>query len=130
MADGPAADVGFGDGPHFNRALHPGQDAEAFEGILQSQSIHHRGDHAHVIGSGLLHPAFDAVAPAPQVAAADDNSHFDAVIFYSFDAFGQEGGLVGVDAHAARFREGLPAKFEENTFVFWNSHFSLQSSRR
>jgi hypothetical protein len=37
------------------------------------QAVHHRAEHAHVVGSGAVHPSLLQLRAAEEVAAADDH---------------------------------------------------------
>ena len=47
--------------------------ADAFHCIHQSQGIHDRSQHAHIIGCRPIHATVDPAPAAPQVAGADHN---------------------------------------------------------
>ena len=57
--------------------LHPGGLAGALERVLQGEAVHHRAEHADVVGLGGVHPRHGARAAAPEVAAADDDGDVD-----------------------------------------------------
>ena len=49
----------------------------------------------------LIHAAVDAHLAAPQIARADNDANLHAQVVDSFDAPGEERGLVGIDAVTA-----------------------------
>ena len=55
--DRPPADVRLGDGFHAHGGQQPRLAVEAFEGVLQGQAVEDGGQHAHVVGGGLLDDA-------------------------------------------------------------------------
>src|SRR5690606_18164149 len=72
MADGAAADVGFGDFTHLDGGEDAGLDADAFEVALHGEAVDHGGDHADVVGRRAVH-VLDFGA-ADDVAGADDDA--------------------------------------------------------
>ncbi len=78
VAHGAAADVGLAHGHHRDRRQHARVAAEAFDRVLHGQRVHHRRQHAHVVGAGALHALGRALHAAEDVAAADDQAHFGA----------------------------------------------------
>ena len=80
MADRSAANVGLGHFLHIDGALHAGEDAVALEGVLQSERIHHRGQHADVIGLGAIHALGRSGQAAEDVAPADNHSQLHAIV--------------------------------------------------
>ena len=55
MTDGPPADISFGQLAHFDGGLDSGDDADPLKSILERESIHNGGQHAHVVGRGPFH---------------------------------------------------------------------------
>ena len=55
MTDSPAADIRFCYLLHSNGCLYARNDAVLFDGILQSQGIHDRCQHAHIVGRYAVH---------------------------------------------------------------------------
>ena len=85
VAHGPPADVRLGDARHLDRRLHPGRLAEALEGVLQGEGVHHRAEHADVVGLGGVHALHRARAAAPEVAAADHHGDVDVEVLAQVD---------------------------------------------
>src|SRR5690606_15650393 len=53
--------------------------AGLLEEVLQREGVHDGAEHAHVVGASAVHAALAELRPAEEVAAADDDRHFDAV---------------------------------------------------
>src|SRR3972149_171322 len=64
--------------------------------------------------------------PRPPRTTPTHRGPFDAHFFDRSDSVGEEGRLVGVDAEAARFRQRLSAKLEQDPFVFGGRHMNLR----
>ena len=118
MADRPPADVGLGDRGHRDGGLHPGGLAEPLEGVLQSQAVDDRGEHAHVVGLGAVHARAGAGHPPPDVAAADDDGDVDAELAADLDDLaGELLDHLAVDAVALVAGERLAGELEEDALV-------------
>jgi hypothetical protein len=99
----------------MTRAVRPG----LVHGIGQRQRVHHRGQHAHVVGGGAVH-ADRTTRHAPEdIAAADDHRHFDAhaghlghLLHHAHD-----GGAV--DAEGVVAHQRLTRQLEQNALVGW-----------
>ena len=55
VPDRPAADVRLGDVGDVERRLHARRRAGALERVLESQRVHHGGQHSHVVGGRAVH---------------------------------------------------------------------------
>ena len=85
--------------------------------VLHGQSIHDRGQHAHVIGRGPVH-ALGRYGHAPEnVAAADDQTELNAERgrLRQFPADGLDG--LGFDTEALLAGQSLSGKFEHDSAV-------------
>ncbi len=51
---GPAADIRLGHAVGADGGHQPGVAAQRLQGVLQGQAVDHRGQHAHVMGRGLV----------------------------------------------------------------------------
>ena len=82
--------------------------------LLQVQRVHHGPEHAHVVGVHAVHAAAAGRA-APEVARADDDRDFDALVEDEPDAF--DDGFHGVFAvrRGGVALEGLAAQLEEDS---------------
>ena len=77
------------------------------QGIGQGQRIHHRRQHAHVVGGGPLHAVRQAILAAPDVAGADHDGDFDAQLAQAADLAGDDVGLVRDRCRSRLRRPGL-----------------------
>ena len=81
--------------------LHPGLDALLLQEVLQRQAVHHRAEHAHVVGPGPVHAALLQLGAAEEVAAADDHGDLHAAADHGGDLPGDGLHDVRVDADRA-----------------------------
>src|SRR5207237_1819049 len=109
VADGPAADVRLGDGLHAHGGEQARLAAEALEGVLERQAVEDGGEHAHVVGGGLLDDvaAGAELGAAQDVAAADDDGELHALGRDLGELAGDVERLVEADAAAAGLAEAL-----------------------
>src|SRR5690606_22250284 len=70
------SDVWLADAGHGDGRLNTGRMAELLQRALEGQSIYHRGQHAHVIAGGTIHPPSGGGDAAEDVAAADHQANF------------------------------------------------------
>ena len=80
--------------------------SQAFQGVLQGQAVEHGGQHAHVVGGGLLDDlaAGAELGAAEDVAGADDDGQLHAALHDALGLPGDAQRLVDADAALA----GLP----------------------
>jgi hypothetical protein len=115
VAHGATADVRLGDARHLDRRLHAGGLAESFQGVLQGERVHHRAEHADVVGLGGVHSCERSFAAAPEVAAADDDGDVDILVLAHVDDRARRVIQRGaVETHAGRPGEGLARRFEDD----------------
>ena len=81
---------------HGDRRLHASLDAELLQEVLQSQAVHDRTEHAHVVGTGAVHPPLVQLGTPEEVAAADDDRDLDTVRHHIGDLAGDRVDDVGV----------------------------------
>ena len=76
---------------------------EAFQGVLQGQAVEDGGEHAHVVGGGLLDDlaAGAELGAAQDVAAADDDGQLHAALHDALRLAGDAQRLVDADAALA-----------------------------
>jgi hypothetical protein len=87
---------------HLDGGLHARRDAALLQGVLQGQGVHHRGEHAHVVGGGAVHPRGGAAQAAEDVAAADHEGELHAEGAPGVrELVGQQADGLGVEAEAA-----------------------------
>jgi hypothetical protein len=93
VTDRLAADIGLDHLLDVQRRLHAGVDARLAHRIGQRHGVHHRRQHAHVVGRGAIHAGGRAGQPAEDVAAADDDADLDAEIGHRLD-FRHDGASI------------------------------------
>jgi hypothetical protein len=105
-----------------DRRHHPGIEAGMLHRIGKRQRIHHRRQHAHVVGRGPVHPHRSAGDAAEDVAPADDDRklhprihHLGEVAHHVLD--GRTVDAEGVVAH-----QGLARELEQYAFVGGHVH--------
>ena len=98
MAFRPAADYRLAYLVHLDRRLHSGFDAQLLQSILHRQRVHHRRQHAHIIGLGPVHALGRTGHPAKDIAAADDKANLQTGFFRRLHLARQFGDEVGIDA--------------------------------
>ena len=54
-----------------------GAGARLLEEVLQRERVHHRAEHAHVVGPAAVHAPLRELGAAEEVAAADDDRDLD-----------------------------------------------------
>ena len=101
VAHGAAADIGLGDGRHRDRRLDAGVDADLLERVLHGERVHHRRQHAHIVGAGAVEALGGAGEAAEDVAAADDQAELVAARVGRLDLLGEARDGVGIDAELA-----------------------------
>ena len=87
------------------------------EHALHGEGVHHRGEHAHVVGGGALHAAVAGADAAPEIAAPDHQPDLDAGLVGFFDLIGHALDDLGRDVVlAARFAQRFSAELEDHSF--------------
>src|SRR3954467_14356521 len=115
VAHGAPADVGLGHLRDVDGRLHPRVHALVLERVLEGQRVEHRGEHAHVVRGGALHPRRRAGQPSVDVARAYDDRDLDAAVVDLADLardrlHALEVGAVGEVAH-----ERLPRQLQQHS---------------
>ena len=67
-------------GAHLDGGLHPDLHVHLLQHVGQGQTVQSGGQHAHVVGTGALHLAAAVLHAPPEVAAAHDHAHLDALV--------------------------------------------------
>ena len=106
---------------HANGRQQPGLAAEALEGVLQGQAVEDGGEHAHVVGGGLLDDfaAGAELGPAEDVAAADDDGELHAALHDALGLAGDAERLVDADAALAAVAETFAAQLQHDARDIW-----------
>ena len=108
---GAAADIGLADGRHRDRRLDAGVDADLLERVLHGERVHHRRQHAHIVGAGAVEALGRAGEAAEDVAAADDQAELVPVVLGRLDLVGEPGDGVGIDAELPSPISASPESF-------------------
>jgi hypothetical protein len=91
--------------------------ANGFDGVLHGERVHHRGEHAHVIGAGALHALRRALHAAENVSTADDKTHFGSGVHRvdNFTRHAFAGRLV--DAVLALAHQRFAGDFQQHALI-------------
>ncbi len=117
MPNGATAHEGLANGVHLDGRLHAGIDALLFQSVLHSQRIHHRGQHAHVIGAGALHVARRLGQPAEDIAAADHQTQLNTETRNRRDLSRHSLDGIHVDAETLIAHQHFAGHFQQDTLV-------------
>ena len=94
--------------------MHARVHAQALERVLHRERVHHRGEHAHVVGGDAVHAGARQARAAEDVAAADDDgdlhAHLDDVLQLAGDALDDR----RIDAVVAVAQQGLARELHED----------------
>ena len=71
MTNRAAWNVSFGNLRHSDSRLHTGINALLLQKILKCQRVHDGTQHAHVVGTGTVHPRLGKFGATEKVAATD-----------------------------------------------------------
>src|SRR5699024_4727985 len=96
--------------------LHPVVYSGLLHEVRHGQAVHHRAEHAHVVGTGAVQAVLGQFGAAEEVASADHHCHFDAVVGGRGDLGGDLGHHVRVQAHRSA-AEDLTGEFQQDTTV-------------
>jgi hypothetical protein len=116
VPDRAPRDVRLGDLAHGDGGLDAGVDASLLQEVLQREAVHDRAEHAHVVGTGVVHPALGQLGAAEVVAAADHDRDLDAGLHDVGDLAGDVRDDLGVDAELAA-AEHLAGQLEHDALV-------------
>ena len=97
---------------HADGALHPGGHPDLLQGILQSERIDHRRQHAHVIAGGAFNPPLAAAQAAKDIPAAYHHYHLHPQLPHL--AYLRRHVLHGLrrNVHPRRATQGFSAQFQ------------------
>ena len=107
VAHRPAPDVGLRDLADLEGRQHPGVEAHLFQRVLKRHSVHHAGQHSHVVGGGAVHALVRRGHSPNDVAAADHDADLRPERVYLAHLLGQGPDHAGTDAEAALSGENL-----------------------
>ena len=91
--------------PHFSSA------------DCMAERVHHRGQHAHVVGLGAFHAGGGAGDAAEDVAAADHDADLHAHADHVADIGGDGADGVVVEAELAPAHQGLARQLQQDALV-------------
>ncbi len=114
MPERAAADVGLGDAGHRNRRHHPRVDTLLFERILKRKRIHHRREHAHIVGGRAVEAFRRRCHSAENIASAYDQAKLVALGFCGGDLARETRGGFRIDAKLALAHKRLTRKLQED----------------
>jgi len=111
--------VRLGHAVHANRREESRFDSQRFDGVLQGQAIDHRGQHAHVVGRGLLNADVGVLElrSAENVAAANHQADLAAAIGRLLDLAGDVHRFFHANAALAAMAEALAGQFQDDSFI-------------
>src|SRR5690606_37821658 len=93
----PPPDVRLGDLLDVYGGLDPGVYTGAFKSVLLGDGVHHRSQHADVVGGSGIHVA-TVLGPAPEVAPADYQGQMNAAALGRGDLLGKRCSGLGRDS--------------------------------
>jgi hypothetical protein len=85
---------------------------------LHRQRVHHRGQHAHVVGGRAFHPLGAALQAAKNVAAADHHADLDPKVAHRFHLLGNALDGRGMQAIALVAHQRLARDLKHHAAVF------------
>src|SRR5579885_3400304 len=115
MARCPPPDERLGNRWHFDTRLHPRNQANLFQSILQRQSIDNSGEHTHIVGSGTVHTKPFSVLAAPDIATTHHNGDFNAQPLHALYLAGNALHDARIDTIALLAHQRLAAELQQNT---------------
>ena len=121
MTQSPAADIRLGNLPHFYCCLHPCYHVDALQCVLQGQTIHHGGQHTHIVGGYTVHSLGGTGCAAPDVAAAHHQGGFHAKLTNCLNLLGDIVNGCRVNAKALFASQCFAADFQYYTFILQGS---------
>ena len=89
----------------------------AFEGVLQRQGVHDRGQHADVVGLRAVHALGGAGHAAEDVAAAHDDGQLHAVVHHVGDFVSQRIDHLRVDAITEVTCQCLAGQLQQHALI-------------
>src|SRR5690606_7919982 len=112
VADRGAAVIVLYHAAHRNGRHDACTNVGALQGIAQGQSVHYRGQHAHVVAGDPLHAGLVQGGTPEQVAAANHQADLHADLDQLADLQRQAVEHLRVDAEIGTAGQGFPAQFE------------------
>src|SRR5205085_10074536 len=112
---------------HRNRRKHASVDAELLEAVLQRQRVHHRRQHAHVVGGRPVEPLRCGGHAAEDIATADHDTQFMALALGRGDLAGKPGNRIGIDPELALTHQSLARDLEQDAVETRSGHAVVES---
>ena len=108
MTNGLERNVRLGDLTHGDGGLHARGLSLLLQEVLQSEAIHHRAQHAHIIAAGAVDSSLLKFRAAEEVAASDDDGDLNALLHRGNDFLSDtaDDGRVNADFAAAKRLSG------------------------
>ena len=99
MTFGPPADDRFADFVHFDCRLNAGRYAQLLQRILHGERVHHRCEHAHIIGLRAVHALCSPRHAPKDISAADYEANLQSSVLGRFHFFGDagDGGWINAE---------------------------------
>ena len=115
MPDCAAADVVFTNVMHRNCRHDADIGIDTFERVLQSQGVHYRGQHAHMVAGDTVDSGFSEAGAAENVAAANDDGNFDPELGNITDFYGDPVNDDRVNAVVFLAQQRFAAEFQKDS---------------
>ena len=124
-----AADIRFAHAGHRDGGLDAGIDADLLERILHRERVHHRREHAHVIGGAAVEAFGGAGDAAEDVASANDEAQLMPGGLGGGNLAREAGHGIGIDPELAVAHQRFARQLEENPVKSRAVHVAVLSSR-
>jgi len=89
---------------HLIADLHPGEDVQLLQSVLQGKRVYDGSQHTHVVGAGAVHPAYGGLFAPDNVAAANHYGDINARVSNLFDVRGNRLDACPRKCHSPAFR--------------------------
>ena len=122
MPDRAGADIGLGNFFDLKCRLHAHINALLLQNVRNRHAVHRGGQHTHVVGTGALNVTFAILHAAPEVAAADDDAHFNAHLAALLDYVAHLGNNIKVETKMLVACQRLAADLEQHALILQLSH--------
>ena len=122
MPFGPAANNRFAHLIHLDRALNARVNPNLLQRVLHGQRIHHRRQHAHVIGLRAVHALRRTRNAAKDVTATNHQTNIEPGFFRSLHLTRQFSNKFRIDAVALIAHQHFARQFEQDALELGESH--------
>ena len=117
MALGPAQDQRLAHLVHGQCRLHPRRNADGFQCVLHGERVHHRGQHAHVIGGAAVHALGGTGHAAKNIAATDHQTDIIAGILGGLHLARHPRHRCRIDPERLVTHRGLARQLQQDALV-------------